>query len=56
MALRATSSAQADTTWTDAFVLTPALLGDSFQIELRDLHGELAGTFTVHTGELECDF
>lgn len=48
--------AQAETTWTDAFVLTPASLGNSFDIELRDLHGELAGTFAVETAELECDF
>ena len=48
--------AQAGTTWADAFVLTPASLGDTFDIELRDLHGELAGTFTVDTAELECDF
>ena len=48
--------AQADTTWTDAFVLTPASLGDSFDVELRDLHGELAGTFEVDTADLACDF
>lgn len=48
--------AQAETTWTDAFVLTPKSLGDSFEIELRDLHGELAGTFKVDTAHLACDF
>jgi hypothetical protein len=48
--------AQAETTWTDAFALIPASLGDRFDIQLRDLHGELAGTFTVDTAELECDF
>lgn len=48
--------AQAETTWTDAFALIPKSLGDRFDIQLRDLHGELAGTFTVDTAELECDF
>ncbi len=48
--------AQAGTTWADAFVLTPNSLGDSFDVELRDLQGELAGTFTVDAAELECDF
>jgi hypothetical protein len=48
--------AQAETTWTEAFVLTPESLGDSFDIQLRDLHGKLAGTFTVDTAELACDF
>lgn len=48
--------AQAETTWTDAFVLTPASLGDSFDIQLRDLRGALAGTFTVDTAGLKCDF
>jgi hypothetical protein len=48
--------AQADTTWTDAFVLTPAQLGDNFDIQLRDVHGKLAGTFRVDIAELACDF
>lgn len=48
--------AQAETTWTDAFALIPKSLGDRFDIQLRDLHGELAGTFTVDTVDLECDF
>ena len=48
--------AQAGTTWADAFVLTPNSLGDSFDVELRNLQGELAGTFTVDAAELECDF
>lgn len=48
--------AQAETTWADAFALIPKSLGDRFDIQLRDLHGELAGTFTVDTAELECDF
>ena len=48
--------AQSETTWADAFVLTPASLGDSFDIQLRDLRGELAGSFEVDTAELACDF
>lgn len=48
--------AQSETMWTDAFVLTPASLGDSFRVELLDLHGEVAGSFNVDTAELACDF
>ncbi|MDQ5874214.1 MAG: hypothetical protein M3526_02390, partial [Actinomycetota bacterium] len=48
--------AQAETTWTDAFPLIPKSLGDRFDIQLRDLHGELVGTFPVDTAKLECDF
>lgn len=48
--------AQSETTWADAFVLTPASLGDTFDIQLRDLHGGLAGTFEVNTAALACDF
>jgi hypothetical protein len=48
--------AQPGATWADAFVSTPSSLGDRFDIQLRDLHGELMGTFTVNTADLNCDF
>ena len=48
--------AQQGATRTSAFVLTPTSLGDGFDIQLRDLRGELVGTFTVDTAELNCDF
>lgn len=47
--------AQSGTTWAEAFVLAPSSLGDSFQMELRDLRNDLVGTFAVDTARLACD-
>ncbi len=49
-------AAQAGMTWAEAWVSVPRSAGSPFEVEVRDIHGQVMGAFTVRPSELLCDF
>lgn len=49
-------AAQAEMTWAEAWVPVPGSAGSRFDMELRDISGQVMGTFSVDVPQLRCDF
>jgi hypothetical protein len=49
-------AAQPGMTWAEAWVTVPGSVGSPFAMELRDLRGEVIGSFMVRPSSLLCDF